>query len=48
LLGTNQACVVTGVVEEHVGKVTLTVMQLRLLLASEWEDPDAPLEHSIE
>lgn len=31
LLGTNQAYVVTGVVEEHFGTVTLTVSRLRPL-----------------
>jgi DNA polymerase III alpha subunit len=42
LLGTNQAYVVTGAVEEHFGTVTLTVTRLQPLSSS--SDTDGPLE----
>ena len=44
LLGTNQACVVTGVVEAHFGTITLTVTRLEPLSSPESADEDAPLE----
>jgi error-prone DNA polymerase len=44
LLGANQAYVVTGVVEEHFGTVTLTVIRLRLLSSTDSANADAPLE----
>jgi error-prone DNA polymerase len=46
VLGTNQAYVVTGVVEEHFGTVALTVTRLELLSA-ESAEVDAPLEEGV-
>ena len=48
LLGTNQAYVVTGVVEAHFGTITLTVSRLRLLSSVECHNADDSLEHSVE
>jgi error-prone DNA polymerase len=46
LLGTNQAYVVTGVVEEHFGTVTLTVNYLQPLSSPESDEPDALLRRA--
>jgi error-prone DNA polymerase len=47
LLGTNQAYVVTGLVEAHFGTVTLTVNRLQPLSSPESADADASLEAGI-
>lgn len=44
LLGSNQAYVVTGVVEEHFGTHTLRVTRLQPLTSPEPAELDAPLE----
>ena len=47
LLATNQAYVVTGLVEEQFSTVTLTVKELRLLAAHDVEVPFEPIEEVI-
>jgi error-prone DNA polymerase len=47
LLATNQAYVVTGLVEEQFSTVTLTVRTLRLLAAHDVEVPFEPIEEVI-
>ena len=47
LLATNQAYVVTGVVEEHFSTVTLTVTELRLLASREVGDQFQPIEDVV-
>jgi hypothetical protein len=44
LLATNQAYVVTGVVEEHFSTVTVTVKTLQLLTIGGTPAPKEPLE----
>ncbi len=44
LLASNHAYVVTGVIEEHFGTVTLTVTRLEPLSSPEFADTDEPLE----
>ena len=46
LLATNQAYIVTGLVEEHFSTVTLTVKELRLLASREVGDQFSPLRTS--
>ena len=47
LLATNQAYVLTGLVEEQFSTVTLTVRTLRLLAAHDVEMPFEPIEEVI-
>ncbi|MBI3357785.1 MAG: hypothetical protein HY038_13640 [Nitrospirae bacterium] len=47
LLVTNQAYVVTGLVEEQFSTLTLTVKELRLLAARNVEAPFEPIEEVV-
>ena len=47
LLATNQAYVVTGLVEEQFSTVTLTVKELRLLASHEVGDRCQPIEEVV-